>query len=59
MNLSDKNRQALYDAIHSQVMKLRVRLEMNRPDPETLDQMLRELSEGIWERQREVLKIKD
>ena len=59
MNMSVKKRQRLYEAIHSQVMKLRVRLEMNRPDPETLDQMLRELSEGIWERQREVLKIKD
>jgi hypothetical protein len=58
MNISDKRRQELYDAIFQQVMDLRVKLRMDNPKPdEKLDCQLAQLIEKIWNDQKRVLGI--
>ena len=58
MNISDKRRQELYDAIYQQVMDLRVMLRTGNPNPdEHLDYQLAQLIEKIWNDQKRVLGI--
>lgn len=58
MNISDKRRQELYDAIYQQVMDLRVKLRTGNPKPdEQLDYQLAQLVEKIWNDQKRVLGI--
>ena len=58
MNISDKRRQELYDAIFQQVMDLRVKLRTGSLNPdEQLDYQLAQLIEKIWNDQKRVLGI--
>lgn len=58
MNISQKRRQELYDAIYQQVMDLRVELRTWNPKPdEHLDYQLAKLTEKIWNDQKRVLGI--
>ena len=58
MNISEKRRQELYDAIYQQVMDLRVKLRTGNQEPdEQLDYQLAQLIEKIWNDQKRVLGI--
>ncbi len=57
MQLSDKRRQELYDAIFQQVMDLRVKIKMEGKLDEQLDLQLAQLIEKIWNDQKRVLGI--
>ncbi len=57
MQISEKRRQELYNAIHEEVMKLRIEVKRNPPDSETLDLNLARLTEKIWLNQCTILRI--
>lgn len=58
MNISNKRRHELYDAIYQQVMDLRVKVRIGNPNPdEKLDHQLAQLIEKIWNNQKRVLDI--
>jgi len=62
MRISEDRRQKLYDAIHSQIMELRVEIKMavneNKPiSAEGLDHLLFCLTDTIWNRQKFILNI--
>lgn len=58
VNISDKRRQELYDAIYQQIMDLRVKLRTGNPQPDDkLDYQLAQVIEKIWSDQKRVLGI--
>lgn len=64
MNISGNKRDALYDAIHDPIMDIRVKVGIARKDGklltiEEIDELLFSLPTEVWERQKEVLSIKD
>ncbi len=59
MRISEKRKQALYDAIHDAIMDLRVRQRQDSSmnDLEERDRALYEAVNDIWEEQKEILNI--
>ena len=53
MRLSKDTTQALYEAIHSEIIDVRVRLKL----PPAQDVVLAQVVHEIWARQKKVLKL--
>lgn len=61
MRISEKRKQALYDAIYDTIMDVRVRQRMDSSmeDLEERDTVLHNAVEDIWNEQKRVLNIVD